>query len=185
MNERNDLGSAQGPLVYILTGNIHSGKTAFLQSVCGVLKQKGVRLSGLLSRSLYSGDKIRGYDGYDLADERVFPLARIHTKQGNLRCGRFVFLSQGLEKARQALLKPGKFDWTVVDEMGPLELDRRGLWFPVVELLRRRRNLLLVIRRPLIADFIHVLPPTDMIFDMNRPDLSKTIVETLLKKRLT
>jgi nucleoside-triphosphatase THEP1 len=171
---------AQNSRIYILTGNVHTGKTTLLNAVCRELKSKGVRLNGLLSFSIYSGDRIQGYDGYDLAAESVFPLARIRTESEYLRIGRFIFLPEGQEKSRAALLRPGEFDLTVVDEVGPLELKREGYWQAVMELLRRRRDLLLVIRKPLLQEFTKFLPLPDVIYDLSQPDLQDIMVNTIL-----
>ncbi len=169
--------------IYILTGNVHTGKTTILKSVCSQLKQKGIHLSGLLSLSLYSGDTLHGYNGYDLATNDRFTLARVKTGSGDLRCGRFVFSPEGQKRARAALLRPGRFDLTVVDEIGPLELKRLGFWQPVTALLSRGRSLLIVIRKPLLPEFTKILPLPDVIFDISRTDLQKRIVDTILKEK--
>lgn len=173
---------AQPTRIYVLTGNVHTGKTTILRSLCTTLKDKGIRLNGILSLSLYSGSDVRGYDGFDLAGESLFPLARTRTNAGHLHVGRFHFFPEGQKKACQAILRSGSFDLTVVDEMGPLELKQKGYWHPVTQLLHRGRRLLLVIRKPLLSEFIEILPLPDVIFDMSQPNLEKIMAEGLLKE---
>jgi len=169
--------------IYFLTGNVHTGKTTILLSVCRELKAKDMKISGLLSLSRYDGGKILGYDGYDLSTEETFPLARIRSDAaGGLRCGRFFFFPEGQNKARQALLKPGNFDLTAVDEMGPLELNGQGYWQPVQELLTLDRSLMFVIRKPLLHEFTQILPLPDLIFDMSQKNIEKSIQDTILNK---
>ena len=175
---------SQHPRLYILTGNVHTGKTTVLRSVCRVLKDKGIRLNGILSLSLYSGSEVKGYDGFDLAAESLFPLARTRTDAGQLHVGRFHFFPEGHKKACQAILRSDRFDLTVVDEMGPLELRQKGYWHAVMQLLRRGRSLLLVIRKPLLPEFTEILSLPDVIFDISQPNLEKIMVTGLLKEML-
>jgi nucleoside-triphosphatase THEP1 len=180
MNKDNEKKTAR---IYVMTGNVHTGKTTLLKKACAGLKQKGLRLSGLLSISLYSGDQLQGYDGYDLATETSFPLARTEAEKNRRHIGRFFFSPSGREKAEKALLRPGAFDLTVVDELGPLELyQSAGFLPPVNELLRLSRDLLLVIRKPLLPEFARILPLPDIIFDISEPDLSQTMIRTIFNK---
>jgi nucleoside-triphosphatase THEP1 len=175
---------SQHPRLYVLTGNVHTGKTTVLRSVCRALKDKGICLNGLLSLSLYSGSEVIGYDGFDLAAESLFPLARTSTDSGQLHVGRFHFFPEGHKKACQAILHSDRFDLTVVDEMGPLELRQKGYWHPVTQLLHRGRRLLLVIRKPLLPAFTEILSLPDVVFDISQPNLEEIMIAELLKEML-
>jgi nucleoside-triphosphatase THEP1 len=147
------------PTIFILTGEIHAGKTTWLKRFTLELEAKGLRSHGFLSEAVGEGGKTVGYDLYDLTKRSSIPYLRDRGERGWERTGRFYFLPAGLERARKAILTPKKESLLIVDEVGPCELEGRGLRTALDRaLLKAATACLLVVRESLLQGFLSVLP---------------------------
>ena len=113
---------------YILTGKIHSGKTTFLQKLCNSLKKENKRINGILSRAHFIGDAHIGYDCVNIKTGETFPLLRTEGKPDWEHIGPYFFIPDGLAKAKKAILDFKGSDITIIDEIGPKELEKKGFW---------------------------------------------------------
>ncbi|MFC2157897.1 nucleoside-triphosphatase, partial [Acidobacteriota bacterium] len=86
-------------MIQILTGPVHSGKTALLKEAIPIL-QKHRTLTGYLSLSIWEGEKHLGYDMYDIQDGTHQPFIRRTGEEEWERIGLFYFLPKALESAR-------------------------------------------------------------------------------------
>lgn len=142
-------------MVFIVTGPLHAGKTARVRALVETIAARGVSLGGYLSRTLRNGDGITGYDLEILGAAVGGPLLRKAEGDGagprSLEAGSFQFVSTGLDRARDVLKKSRRGELLVVDEVGPAELDGRGVW-PELSLLLADpgRISLLVVRESLV-----------------------------------
>lgn len=136
-------------MIFILTAPIRSGKTT---SLIKWLAQRD-DVYGILT-PVVEGKRIF----MNVATKDQFPMeaSALRQAQGEetLLVGRFVFSKAGFEKAttiiRDAIDKKG---WLVIDEIGPLELRGEGFHDILKEVLRRRKdNVLLVVREGLVKE---------------------------------
>jgi nucleoside-triphosphatase THEP1 len=164
--------------LYILTGKIHSGKTTRLQILCTTLKKEKIKINGVLSRAFFISEKHSGYDGVNLKTEESFPLLRREGKPNWERIGPYFFIPEGLEKAKKAILDFKESDITVIDEIGPKELENKGFWPELSFVLGHFQKTLVVIRESLISEFTKKFKVTPFVFQMGYIDL---LTESIIK----
>jgi nucleoside-triphosphatase THEP1 len=134
-------------VILILTGPVQSGKTRFLAGIIAGLDRAKTSVSGFLSPAVYEGGRLIGYDLAVLGRGNAVPYLRLQGEPGWERIGPYFFIPEALEDARQTILESRACDLLVVDEVGPLELGRRGVWGPLATVLARpARRCLLVVR---------------------------------------
>jgi len=133
------------------TGEKHSGKTSSVAELAGTVRKEGFSVAGLLALSLYDNGKLVGFDAFDLQSEKRALLARRQINKNETVP--FTFIPDGLKLGRSALSLAAtkSANLIIVDEFGPLELDRRG-WRKNVDSLLASSNavILLVVRQELI-----------------------------------
>lgn len=165
--------------VFCLTGRIHSGKTTLLHDLCRRLRDRTIRLNGLLSPAFFENGKHKGYDGYILPSGRTFPLIRTLGNPDWKRIGRFFILPEGFQKAQEAIRNYSDSDLSIIDEMGPLELAGDGFWPAFSTLIQDGRPTLAVIRESLIASFRTRVAAEIEIFALGTPGLIDIMAERL------
>jgi len=165
-------------MIFILTGAVGSGKTTFLRGLVDELRAAGVPFDGFLSLRVMTDGETEGYDLLDIREGRSRPLLR-RTDSGNgQRVGPYFLLPEGLAKANEIIHRSGDDDLLVADEIGPLELEGRGLWPTLKDvLLDVRRRSLVVLRAGLLGEFRTVFARTQVriVEDKDRPELPKLL----------
>jgi len=174
----------------ILTGDRGTGKT----TLCLALAALSPRYTGLVCPPLLDGAGSRiGFAARCLATGEEWVLGRSDVELDGPRYGRFCFSGVGIARAvdclRGALLhaRPGRpaareaapGQVVVIDEIGPLELERGGGLAPVLPLLAAAGDLLLV-ARPSLVDGIQALVPRHrrdvlVVTPENRDTLARVI----------
>ena len=143
--------------IIILTGQVRSAKTTALQNW---LKGRS-GAAGILSPDI---GKLRKF--YDIASEDYFDFQIDENTNEDLditRVGRFTFLDSTFKRANDILRQAGNSDadYIIIDELGKLELKKKGLYTSIKYLLDKhnkkelKANLLIVIRDYLLEDAIH------------------------------
>jgi nucleoside-triphosphatase THEP1 len=136
--------------IYILTGEIHSGKTTAI-------------LKWLEGRTDVFGIASPDVDGtryfIDVQTKERFKMIAEDDELDTLKIGRYTFSAKAFEKAtailHQALSNAS--GWIVLDEIGPLELKQEGFYNSVVEILSFQNtslNKLFVVRKNLVDQVI-------------------------------
>ena len=171
-------------MIDILTGPVRSGKTTLLRRIVQELRNRDFRVGGFLSLSVLRGGKVSGYDLLVLTEGRSFPFLR--EKGGKIweRIGPFFFIPATLEKARGLILQEKDTDIFIVDEVGPLELEGKGLW-PALNLVRSRPapGLLLTVRSSALSAFREKWgKDVDGIFSISDPDVLAGLISHFEKK---
>jgi nucleoside-triphosphatase THEP1 len=149
----------------IVTGDRESGKT----TLCLALAASSPRFVGLVSVPLLDDGGARiGFAARNLSTGEEWVLGRSDSELGGPRYGRFSFSSAGIARAIGCLrgmlassgggagASPGPV--VVIDEIGPLEIERGEGLAPVLPLLAAAGDLLLV-ARPSLVDRIETLVP--------------------------
>jgi nucleoside-triphosphatase THEP1 len=131
--------------VFIVTGTIGEGKTAWLAKLTGLLKEKGVRVGGILALRIVEDGRTTGYDVSDISSGVRTPFLR-HTGSETMGVERFSVNDAGYIAGNRALDPEASRDKDVVivDEVGPLELRGRGWSGRVGELLQGPRVILII-----------------------------------------
>lgn len=142
-------------MIYILSGPIRSGKTTALSRWVSERKDT----DGILSPDNHLGQRyfmeIRTLQRFDFE-------AKSHVEEETISIGRFHFLKSAFSRANAYLikvLKRSNIKFIVIDEIGKLELNGKGLHDSVSQLISNHKilkhcHLVLVIRDSLLESVI-------------------------------
>ena len=145
-------------MIFILTGPVHSGKTTLLERVVHEFRKNKVMVDGFLSKALREGQEVTGYDLFDLREGSSIPLLRTTGEKEWQRVGSFFFHPPGLDKAKRIILRSKDADFSVVDEVGPLELSGKGYWPALKQVLfPPQAAYLIVVREKILEEFLGIL----------------------------
>ncbi len=139
--------------VVLLTGERGVGKTYLCQQVVRKARVLGHRCAGVISPAvLESGDKV-GISLVDVSTGESRPLAVADEVLGEVRWGRYSFVSSTLGWGASVVERATPCDLLVVDELGPLELvSGKGLVTALGVLKAGGFGLALVVVRPELVD---------------------------------
>lgn len=127
MNFHSDAGAGQ-PKTVIVTGPCQSGKSTLLSAFVRLLREKGMKVAGIIAVGLWRNNRRTGFDLLDISDGRKVPLCRRTADGISIDGLPFAFDQAGLMAGYEAL-SVGRCtgaDVVIVDEVGVLELRGRG-----------------------------------------------------------
>ena len=129
--------SGRDQKIFILTGNIESGKSSFLIDIVEILGNRNYRIAGFIAPSFIDDDASRSYKFRDLSSVETIPLASRIASKGWLKMGNFYFNPEALRLGNRILMDPDicKNDLVIVDEIGPFELEGK-IWADTLTHLR-------------------------------------------------
>ena len=155
-------------MIFILTGPLHSGKTTLLEKAVEIFREHKVKVDGFLSKILREGQEIIGYDLFDLREGSSIPLLRTTGEKEWQRVGSYFFHPPGLDKAKRIILRSKNADFSVVDEIGPLELSGKGFWPALKQVLFLPQTAyLIVVREKILEEFLGILERSQTrVFDV-------------------
>ncbi len=142
--------------IYIFSRPIHSGKTTELMNWCNAQES----IAGILMPDIDGSRKI-----YNIETKEVFDIECIdpaNNTEALTSVGRFNFYTSAFEKANSKLLNalPQNPSWLVIDEVGKLELDGKGFYISLMNIVNSYNNdigsgnLLITVRESLCAEVI-------------------------------
>lgn len=147
-----------GPRIILVTGNTQSGKTSLIEGLIPVLKQRNLKLAGILARGLWESNIRCGFILIDLKCGKSVPLARRVKNEGRNTVP-FEFFSSGIKTGRRALSVEScaGADLIVVDEVGRLEIAGMG-WAPFLTPLLQLKDAvhIWVVRTGLVDDVCRI-----------------------------
>jgi nucleoside-triphosphatase THEP1 len=152
---RSDSGRhAAQTAVVIVTGPTGSGKTTLTHAVVERLRERGLRVAGILAPGYLAEGRRTGFDIVNLATGERTPLAREQEQVvgPHPRWSRFAFSETGLALGHKALTVDARgADVVIVDEVGPFELSGGG-WAGALDELANgfTGGLLLVVRESVV-----------------------------------
>lgn len=162
-------------MIHILTGPVHCGKTTLLKKTADRLSDSGKHLTGFLSLSLWEDSMLHGYDLYVLKTGQIIPFIRRSGRADWPQTGTFFFIPEALEAAQRIVLEAWSTEICFVDELGPLELQGKGLW-PAVETAVQNPGIdfLITVRDSLVEGFLDRLSSANIplfnALDKNTPE---------------
>ncbi|HUR65620.1 MAG TPA: nucleoside-triphosphatase [Chitinophagaceae bacterium] len=123
---------------YILTAPVQSGKTTSLINWTEKNEAYGILTPVIEGKRVF----------LDINTKEQWPMESALGEKEILNVGRFNFSKQGFEKATATISKAiNKDGWLVIDEIGPLELKAKGFHDVLNDVLRtRRERIILVVR---------------------------------------
>jgi len=132
--------------VLLLTGNPGVGKTTVLMKTVNALKERGIRVGGMISREVREGGTRVGFEILDLSSGRRGWLAHVNQKSGP-QVGKYRVNMEDLNAigARAVTEAVEKCDIIVIDEIGPMELFSERFKEAVQKALGSRKLVIAVI----------------------------------------
>lgn len=134
--------------IYILTGKINSGKTTAITNwIAGKNEVFGILTPKILGRRVFK----------NIETGEQFEMETIADEVDILKIGRYSFSGMAFNKA-SLILQNGLQNprgWLIVDEVGPLELQQKGFYKVIADIIENKNtNLkkLLVIRDTLVDE---------------------------------
>ncbi|MCJ7682319.1 MAG: hypothetical protein MUP70_16450 [Candidatus Aminicenantes bacterium] len=115
-------------MLTLLTGPVHCGKTTLLNTVVTRLKEDRKSITGYLSLSLRRKGSVVGYDLWDCRTGEREPFLRTEGRAHWERTGPFFCRPETMRKAGHIIASSRRFDYCIIDEIGPLELRGGGIW---------------------------------------------------------
>ncbi len=165
--------------VYILSDDLDTGKTTFLQGLIVKLKSENIALEGFYAAKLFTNDTFSGYDLVHISDGETIPFLRLNLDQNQESIGRFKVVDSTLEIGKEWVnidrIKDKQL--VILDEIGRWEMEDKG-WAKVLRdiLNSTQVPILLVIRERFVQDIIayfQIENPT--IFSPNHIDIEEFI----------
>ena len=176
-------------MIHILTGPVHTGKTTLLKNILLPLGKQGLSIDGYLSEAVRKQGSTLGYDLYDLREDRYYPFIRKEGQEDWQSIGPFFFLPETLDLAKSIISRSAKARLCVVDEVGPLELDGKGVWPAIADVFRSSKgDFLLVVRDTILEKCLGLLGRRDALVyfieqENTQRALTGSIISNLKKRR--
>ena len=169
-------------MIFILTGEVNSGKTTLLKKLVGELEKRNLRVEGFLSEAIWRNDEKIGYNFLDLRSRASVPFIRRSGQKDWERIGPYFFIPESLVRVKGLILSSQEADVVVIDEVGPLELSGRGIWPALSEgLFQRGQSFLLVARRSVCQNLISVLGEIEVqVFGMEEKNIFSRLLEAIV-----
>ncbi len=147
------------PRVLVLSGPSGCGKTRLCARVAELARAQGLAVGGVLTPARFEGERKVGLDVQDLRTAQAWPLAEAAPGPDGPATGAWHFHSAGLQAGRQALERATPCHILIVDELGPLELERGEGWQVALDVLAsgQFRLGLVVVRPALVPRFLELL----------------------------
>ena len=166
----------------ILTGAPGVGKTTIVMDVVQKLKERGVKVGGVVSTEVRTNNVRTGFEFIDLATNDRDVLASV-TENGP-RVGKYSVNLIGCrfaaDRLKNALISS---DVIVCDEVGPMELKSKEFIDAASNLLRTDRKVIVVIHQkfehPLISEFREKSSSLININMGNREKVAKILLDEL------
>jgi nucleoside-triphosphatase len=142
--------------IIVLTGAPGVGKTTAIIRVAQALKERGVKVGGIVSRELRTTTMRIGFEFIDLTTNDTYVLASI-TGNGP-KVGKYFVNIAGCRFAAERLTNAIKnSDIIVCDEVGPIELKSKEFTYSLKNLLYVEKKIVVVVHQklqhPLIDEF--------------------------------
>lgn len=168
--------------IIILTGIPGVGKTTIVRDVAQKLKERGVRVGGVVSKEIRINNVRTGFEFIDLTTNSRDILASI-TGNGP-RVGKYFVNLSGCRFAAERLLNALITSEVIIcDEIGPMELKSKEFVDVVKSLLNSDKKVIVVmhqkLKHPLTDEFRKKSSSLININLGNREGLSETLVDRL------
>jgi nucleoside-triphosphatase THEP1 len=139
--------------IAILTGPFGSGKTTVCRQLADLARQRGLDCAGIICPTRFEGANKVGIDLLNLRTGECRPLAKADSQPSELRTTHYRFDAEAMAWGAAILDTACPCDVLIVDEIGPLELERGQGWVNALTVLREGQfDLAVVVVRPGLVD---------------------------------
>ena len=172
--------------IIVLTGAPGVGKTTAILFVVRALKERGVKVGGIVSKELRTNNNMRiGFEFIDLMTNDRSTLASI-TGTGP-KVGKYFINFAGCNFAANRLMNAiRRSDVIICDEIGPMELKSKGFIGSVKNLLYLNKKVIVVVHQklqhPLIDRFKNKSSLTLNLELENREKVKEILLNRILLK---
>ena len=154
----------------LITGEIGSGKTSLCRELVKIARQKDVDLAGLISPGVFNNQDKIAIDVHDLRSGKQKRLAELNKNQNQgLRTKRWAFDPEAVAWGNQILAEAAPCDLLLIDEIGPLELNRDQGWVNALQTLKAGKyQCAVVVIRPSLLTQARELWPAAKVVDLDQ-----------------
>jgi nucleoside-triphosphatase THEP1 len=139
--------------IAILTGPFGCGKTTTCRQLADLARQHGLDCAGIVCPARFDGGRKVGIDLLNLRTGECRPLAEADDQPSALRTTQYRFGADVMTWGATILDTACPGDVLIVDEIGPLELERGLGWVNALKVLREEQfDLAVVVVRPSLVD---------------------------------
>ncbi len=176
-------------MIFLITGDIQSGKTSLCLDVIEAAREKGVRLGGVISPADFLAGEKMAIDLQDVrSGDRVRLAELLGDKESQISTKRWAFVPEAVEWGNQILKDAIPCDLLVIDELGPLEFDRGEGWINGFESIASGEyKAALVVIRPSLLEKALDRWEVDRVINLDEPaqqfPTGKEICESLFPAR--
>jgi len=171
------------PPVIILTGEIGEGKTTFAKQLTAELAINGIPTAGFLAAGVQENGKRTGFDLEEIGSGVVTELASVVPHDGWIRAGHYYLDPEAIRKGKEILdpvyLQDKKV--VIIDEVGPMELNREG-WSDSLDLLCRQPALIQVwvVRKSIVKQVVRTWNTGDaFVFDCSTDQPGDVVMQIM------
>jgi len=170
-------------MIIVITGDIGIGKTTVCGKVISKLKSNRFLYGGVLSIKDSGGDiKV-----LNLKNNKEIAFASNNIKYNGPRTNNKFFSQEGIDFGIKAIEESLDSDFLFVDELGLIELEKKG-YYKVLDHIHNNRfnNIIIIIRRSLLSTYKEILGNKIKVFEVykeNRDIIPLQIYDYLVKNR--
>ncbi len=147
--------------IVVLTGDLGSGKTTTCLQFAEHVAEQGLDCAGVVCPARFDGIRKAGFDLLDLRTKERRPLAEADEQPASLRTGMYRFDVNTMAWGMTCLESACPCHLLIIDELGPLELERGAGWTNALDILRAGQfRLAVVVVRPRLVDTFRTLVGT-------------------------
>ncbi len=139
--------------IIIISGERREGKTTFLKNILKDLDKKQIKYSGIISEGIDKNNKRLGFNIIDLETQKKYKLCSTNKDLGKQKTGKFYFNNDIINLGNK-ILQSSKNNLVIIDEVGHLELMDKGWAVSIDELIKQKKDLILVVRKKLLEKVI-------------------------------
>lgn len=139
--------------IIIIKGNKGEGKTSKLQEIVDKLHNKKINVSGFLARAIITDGKRDSYQLFDITTKKETILCTSNPSKDYLNIRNFYFNPTALSIG-ESILEKTNDKIIIIDEIGPFEL--MGLMWNdlLLEMIRKKKTIIVSVRNDLINQVI-------------------------------
>ena len=167
--------------IILLTGELQSGKTNLCLDIYQLAQETGIRVGGIISPAVFKGDKKTAIDALNLKSGIRKRLADLRTShQTGLETQRWSFDPEVVDWGNQMLKEAVPCDLLLIDELGPLEFQRKQGWvngFAVID--SGEYSTAVIVIRPSLIEEATRLWRVSRIIDLDRVTLDSSLIAEL------
>jgi len=171
-------------MILVITGDIGIGKTTVCGKIISKLKSNRFLCGGILSVKDSGGDiKV-----LNIKNNKEIAFASNNIEYRGPRTRNKFFSQEGIDYGNNAIEESLDSDFLFVDELGPIELEKKG-YYKVLDHIHNNRfnNIVIIIRRSLLSTYKEILGKKIIVFEVykeNRDIIPLQIYDYLIKHKV-